>query len=379
MRKLILLALGWITLGVSVQGQGIYTIKGRIDNYNDPAKIYLQYVENGDLITHASSLKNGQFSFSGKTGEPTNGRLVLLPNGGATPSIKKQYPQTLVFMLAAETIEINSPDVLQNAILSGSEINADYQWLANAIALNEAKIDSLTRAYEAAPIELAYNDAYITEIQSQYEHLQAEQKNLHISFIKNHPQSYISLMVLESLSHQADNIHLTDKLLKGLSPEIQNTETGKALASRLNAAKTTTIGSIAPDFTLNTPDNRPVRLSDFRGKYLLIDFWASWCGPCRMENPNLVKAYNSYKNKNFEILGVSLDQPGDKTAWLRAIEKDQLTWPQVSDLGGWQSSVARQYNISTIPQNLLLNPDGVIIAKNLRGNALSTKLAELLQ
>lgn len=135
------------------------------------------------------------------------------------------------------------------------------------------------------------------------------------------------------------------------------------------------VGGVAPDFTMATPEGGQLALSSLRGKYLLIDFWASWCGPCRRENPNVVKVYNQYKEKGFEILGVSLDS--DKTRWLNAIQQDGLTWHQVSDLKGWQNSAAQQYGVRSIPHTVLLDPQGKIVARNLRGAALEQKLAEI--
>ncbi|MEM6965833.1 MAG: TlpA disulfide reductase family protein, partial [Bacteroidota bacterium] len=137
------------------------------------------------------------------------------------------------------------------------------------------------------------------------------------------------------------------------------------------------IGAVAPDFEQNTPEGNPMKLSDLRGKVVLVDFWASWCGPCRRENPNVVRLYNQYKDQGFEVLGVSLDKGKEK--WLKAIEKDGLTWQHVSDLRGWGNTVAKQYSVRSIPHTLLLDQEGRILAKNLRGPELAKKLAEIFK
>ena len=134
---------------------------------------------------------------------------------------------------------------------------------------------------------------------------------------------------------------------------------------------------MAPDFTQNDAEGKPISLSSFRGKYVLVDFWASWCGPCRRENPNVVAAYNEFKDKSFTILGVSLDQ--DKQKWLDAIKNDGLSWTHVSDLAYWNNAVAKKYHVESIPQNYLIGPDGKIVAKNLRGEELRDALAKLLK
>jgi peroxiredoxin len=169
-----------------------------------------------------------------------------------------------------------------------------------------------------------------------------------------------------------------DTLYDMLSPVYKDSRNGRHLAATLDGNQVTGVGKIAPDFSQPDTLGRMVKLSDFRGKYVLVDFWASWCGPCRAENPNVVKAYNEYKDKGFTVLGVSLDQPGKRDAWLSAIQHDGLACTQVSDLKFWNNAVVLLYNISAIPVNLLLDPQGKIVAKNLHGEALRSKLNEVL-
>ena len=170
------------------------------------------------------------------------------------------------------------------------------------------------------------------------------------------------------------------ELLKYALPFIEvldsiNPKSSSILGERIQVATQFSPGGTPPDFTQLDPNGKPVKMSDFKGKYLMLDFWASWCGPCRRENPNVVRMYSKYREKGFEILGISLDN--NKQRWLNAIEKDQLTWPQVSDLKGWSNTVAQLYQVTAIPKTFLLNPEGKIIAVNLRGPALEAKLKEI--
>lgn len=196
-------------------------------------------------------------------------------------------------------------------------------------------------------------------------------------FIKEHPETFSAIFLLSGYATRMD-LPEVESLYASLPDTYKDTRTGKSVASVIEARKITAIGKIAPDFTQADTSGNAVKLSDFRGKYVLVDFWASWCGPCRAENPNLLKTYTKFKDKNFTVLGVSLDQPGKKDAWLAAIHKDGLQWTQVSDLKFWDNDAAVLYGVKAIPSNFLLDPTGKIVAKDLRGEDLEKKLSELL-
>jgi len=196
-------------------------------------------------------------------------------------------------------------------------------------------------------------------------------------YTKARPSSPVSSFVLYVLNPLFDGIDDLEARYNELKPAAQTGVYAKMVEQLISSAKVGAIGSMAADFTQNDTANNPVSLSSFRGKYVLVDFWASWCRPCRMENPNVVRAYNRFKDKNFTVLSVSLDMQKDN--WVKAIKDDKLTWTNVSDLQYWNNAAAQLYRIQSVPQNILVDPEGKIIARNLRGEELEQALKSILK
>lgn len=354
-----------------------FTLKGKIGDWNDPATIYLSYWNEGSEYKDSTLLRNGSFSFTGSVGEPAPARLIFDYSGeGMIPAAQSGH--ILYLYLENGTVKLNSPDSLQNSLFVDSPINDEHLSYLDYI---DGQIQDLAarmnqKVMLATPEQL--NDTtFMAQLNSEYKQLLDERTRKQQQYVREHPDSYFSVVAISESVSSKFNVDEIEPLFLSINEKYRETYSGKAFAQRIEAARTIGIGKKAPDFTQNDPDGNPVSLSDFSGKYLLLDFWASWCGPCRQENPNLVKAYAAYKDKGFEILGVSLDNQDGKEAWLNAIKKDGLTWTQVSDLNSWNNEVARSYGVRAVPQSYLIDPQGIIVAQDLRGEALDEKLVEI--
>lgn len=353
-----------------------FVINNKIGNLNAPAKAYLIYQLGANRVIDSAAITNGSFAFKGKVMNPTNAYLVLDHKGVGLDKLDSAA-DVLTFFVDKGEMSVNGADSVSTAKITGSSINADNTKLVAQLKLINDKALVLRKEGTAAtPAQLNSADFKIA-MQAKYKALQLEYKNTLKKFIVANPNSYLSLLALNDLSKPTPDPTELDPLYNALSQNIKDTEGAKVFKRSLDAVRTTAIGVLAPDFTQADVNGVPVKLSSFRGKYVLIDFWASWCGPCRQENPNVVKTYAKYKSKNFTIIGVSLDKAQGKSAWLEAIKSDGLTWTQVSDLKFWQNDVARLYSIGSIPSNILVDPAGKIVAKDLRGDDLDNKLADI--
>lgn len=333
----------------------------------DSGWAYLYHPERDQQIPDSAKIVNGSFEFKGNAAQP---EFVLL---GYDQNGQKRFP--LGFFLEGGKITLTGTvDSLYKADITGSAAQEDLKKFNALRKPLEEKQKQLYEAYQVAAMSGDTQKA--SDIQKQYELLEEESKAVVAKFVKENPTSYVSAFQLaQNFAYDVIPDQL-EPLYNALADNIKASHFGKAVKESLDAAKTTAVGSIAPDFTLNDINGKPVSLAAYKGKYTLVDFWASWCGPCRQENPTVVKAYNTYKSKGFDILGVSLDEKKDK--WEQAIKQDKLTWTHVSDLKGWESDVAALYGIKAIPMNYLLDKEGKIIARSLRGEDLIKKLSEIL-
>ncbi|RBQ05504.1 peroxiredoxin family protein [Pedobacter miscanthi] len=281
----------------------------------------------------------------------------------------------LTFALTGSVFAQQSdPDVESPAIKKQKEeLEATLASVNQKLALSE-------KTYrDAQTKKVKYDTLGLGAWRAEMARFKEEKNGLTLAFIKQHPDYFTSLLALKDvIGALPKDVQSLEKTFAKLDKNIQQTATGVKTKAVLDKFDAVSIGRIAPGFSAPDTAGKSINLSDFRGKYVLLDFWASWCGPCREENPIVVKAYNTYKDRNFEILSVSLDQPGKQEAWLKAIHDDQLNWKHVSDLKFWKNDVAQLYSVMSIPQNFLIDPNGKIIAANLRGAELAKKLATLL-
>jgi len=364
-------------LPVWANAQQEYVVKGKVGSLNAPAMAYISYRLDGANQLDSSSVENGEFSFRGAVEDPTSAVLVIAHKG--EPIMQLETPDLLPIFLEKGEIKVQSADSLATATLTGTPLNQDQAVLNKAMSVIKGDEAEVMDMYYGASDEKRATEEFQKEFQQRYEALQTKQEDVIGGFIKENPTSLVSMYTLRSSVDPGRDYEKAQALYSALSNEVQTSKIGAEYGTLLSLAKGTSVGSAAPDFTMNDPEGKAVALSSFKGKYVLIDFWASWCGPCRQENPNLVAAYHEFKERNFTVLGVSLDRPNGKDAWLKAIQDDQLAWTQVSDLQFWNNAAAKLYGVRGIPANFLIDPQGTIVAKNLRGEELHTKLQELLQ
>lgn len=356
-----------------------YVIKGKIGELNAPAKVYVNHWTPGERMDSVA-IADGRFTFESTVSNPMPVRLIVDRTGEGMVAAYRSG-ETYILYVEPGVVEFSTPSPLSEIVFIDSPVNDAYaaylEYVGGQIQDLAARMNARIMA---ATDEQRRDPAFMEVINKEYYGLLAERSQRQVEFARLNPHSYFALVSLsEASSANHKELLVMEPVFLAIDESIRNTPDGRAMAQRFVAAKTIGIGKVAPDFEQRTPDGRAVKLSDYRGKYVLLDFWASWCGPCRAESPYLTKALKNYADRNFDVLGVSLDDESKRDAWIQAIADDGLTWTNISDLRGWSNETATLYGIRAIPQNYLLDPDGVIIAVNLRGDALGEFLAELFK
>lgn len=376
MKKILVIVSIFLFIACNKLEKDAFVIEGNITNFENGKTIYLEKFDEEKMqfvSFDTTNVKDGKFIFEGKTNDEPYVCYLRIDGLNNKP----------MFIMEHGTIEVTiDKDSMQNNKVKGT-YNNDLLQNYNNFMLPIYKKMSSYQAENTEKINNAYATNNIKEIESlqnNYMKLVDEFGNKNLEFVNKNPKAVISLMILENmLNQQRGNIEDLKKAFENLSPDLKNLKAGKKINDYFKTVSGVSVGNQAPDFSGPTPEGKITSLKENLGKLTLIDFWAAWCGPCRRENPNVVKLYNDYKNKGFQIIGVSLDNAGENQKWKDAILADKLTWPQISNLKGWEDPIAQKYNVKAIPATFLVDAKGIIIAKDLRGEELRAKVAELLK
>ena len=355
---------------LSCTSKGEFFIKGTAVDM-EGAQIYLIHQqENGVEKIDTTIVKNGKFSFTGIQKEPA---IYVISLNNPSLEITDPIYQVLVVEPGKVLVDIESNTIK----ISGTPANDSFRVHMEAKEQLFKIEKELHQKYASVDLS-TLSEEEIEKINEEFMLLNDSLKNINLNFvIQNIDNPLGENLFLSIINHLS--LEEIEKVVNNAGDNFKSSEAGKTIMNYIDEMKKVSIGQTFINFAMPNPDGKIVSLSDYagRGKYVLIDFWASWCGPCMKEMPTLINVYNLYKNKNFEIVGVSLDANAD--AWKTAIKKNSMIWPQMSDLSQWKSQARELYNFNSIPHTILLDPDGIIIAKDLRGKQLLEKLQELIK
>ena len=365
-----------LLLPASLMAQDKFEISGKLTKAGSDKIVILSYKNaEGKDVKDSAAIKNGSFMLKGTTAFANKAYMTLSPV--KKDSTKRNAPTDYqLFYLEKGKYKVTGIDSMKKASITGAPAQKDYLDYLAQMGDKLNQFAEITQRFAKVYYAKVKDTVAIKKIQAEARPLNDKIQFSLDSFIFSHPDSYVALDLIASEKTAVIDPDVFEKFYKPLSKRVLSSFAGQKLTAKYDKAKQIAIGK-SVDFTQLDDKGNEFKLSSYNGKYVLVDFWASWCVPCRAENPNLLKAYNELKDKNFEIVGVSLDD--SKAAWLNAVKKDGMPWMQVSDLKGFKTEVAVKYGISAIPQNFLINPEGVIVAKNLRGEQLTETLKKFVK
>ncbi|GAB3892149.1 TlpA disulfide reductase family protein [Spirosoma agri] len=375
MKNLFLSVAGFLVISFSANAQTTkpFTVTGKIKTATPGSYVYLETNSQPTRKVDSTKVQAGNtFTLNGKVAD--GGEVfVLNVGGGQKLALLVEGGETL--MVTADGYRMDAKTGQTGAATITGSKNMEYYEKLSALRTDMEKRVANWNKQVATATEKK-DSKRIAQIEQEYQTAEQDVVNKVKAILPEMGTSLVSLFALNFINIDTD-FATYDALAQRFEKENPNSPHAKSLIGRVTRIKGVMVGSQAPEIALTDTTGTPVPLSSLRGKYVLLDFWASWCGPCRMENPNVVRMYNKYKDKGFAIYSVSLDQT--KGNWTKAIRNDNLTWTHVSDLKYWQSAAAQQYGVQAIPATFLLDKEGKIIAKNLRGDALEQKLDEILK
>lgn len=355
--------------------QDKFEIYGKLSRIKNGKKVMLSYVDSeGKNVRDSTMLKNGKFHFKGTTAFGNKATLSLVPleKEDVRKNVAIDFQQ---FYLEKGKYKVIAADSLKLAAITGTKVQDEFNSynVHTKDLLDQFK--DITARFSKVYYAKEKDTLAIQAIQAEARPVYARIESVLDSFIFSNPDSYVTVdLILENKTAVIDP-SVFSKYYDPLSERVLASFNGQKLTKRYDKAKRIAIGQFV-DFEMPDKDGNTFKLSSLKGKYVLVDFWASWCVPCRAENPHLLKAYKELNSKGFEIVGVSLDD--GKEAWLRAVQQDNLPWIQVGDLKGFKTDVAVRFGITAIPQNFLINPEGIIIAKDLRGENVNQMIKSLM-
>ncbi|WP_454880451.1 redoxin domain-containing protein [Sphingobacterium detergens] len=356
--------------------QTTFQITGNAPKAFNGKKVYLDYTKDGFPASDSSTIVDNKFSFKGIVEEPSYSRMVF-DQDGKGKLIAQNIGDRLYFYLGNENYTIVIKDSLKTASIKGSPLHDHYVAYLNEIGGGFMDIiDAGNKAFAAVDKDAPDANEQYKTIHEKFEARFEARRVKELAFASKNPNSIFAVDALIDAANKRKLSEIEPLFLK-LSEEVRQLTNARQLEARFLAEKSVKIGNKAPDFSQPDTNGKLIKVSDFKGQYVLIDFWASWCSPCRAENPNLLKAYNKYKSKGLEVLAVSLDDTKGRNAWLKAIKEDGLPWIHVADLKGWSNEAAVLYGVRAVPQNYLVDPKGNIVAINIKGDLLHQELAKI--